>query len=270
MGFFSKLAGVTNTFFQFGGPGAPGVRSNSTALEARNSANSALAVFRVATPVGDTDAVTKQYVDTTFRPFSVGTQFSGSSTIPSNTSTESYSVVTTTGVNASIGQLIWDDGTNTGTATVLTVPTGGSIVVTASLTGGTISFAPGTLSYWSGSSWIAISASTAGVTYMTQFAITNSASQSSATNLTGGAIVYNASFVIGTPYSGGGTLKMGISGTTNLFMDTTDVFPQTAGTYEEPQVTAIGGSAAALLVTVGGSPAAGAGTAQAWWSLPNN
>ena len=60
---FSKLRGITETVFQIG-VGRAQLKSLSTGeLEVRDSADSAYAVLRVATPVGNADAVTKLYAD---------------------------------------------------------------------------------------------------------------------------------------------------------------------------------------------------------------
>jgi hypothetical protein len=62
-GVFSKLLGTITTFFQVGGTAGPGINANGAALETKNAANSAFAVHRGGTPVGDNDLTTKAYVD---------------------------------------------------------------------------------------------------------------------------------------------------------------------------------------------------------------
>jgi hypothetical protein len=56
MSLFTRLFGTVGSFFQIGGPGGPGWNNNEGALEAKNSANSALVVARVAEPIGANDA----------------------------------------------------------------------------------------------------------------------------------------------------------------------------------------------------------------------
>jgi hypothetical protein len=63
MSLYQRLAGIVGSFFQIGGPNGPGLNNNAGAVEARNAANSAMAVVRGATPVGPTDLTTKAYVD---------------------------------------------------------------------------------------------------------------------------------------------------------------------------------------------------------------
>ncbi len=103
-----------------------------------------------------------------------------------------------------------------------------------------------------------------------RMAITNAASQSSATQIPANAIIFDARLEVVTPYSAGATISLGITGTVALFMGTGDNVPQTADLYQVMQDTSVGASAAALLVTVGGAPAAGAGFAVVLYSVPNN
>lgn len=268
-GVFSKLLGTIKTFFQIGGTGAPGFNATGGALEARNAANSAYAVMRGAAPVGDNDLTTKAYVDKVAnKPIPVSLQFNGNNPLPNNSATEQWYVVTTTGANATIGQILWDDGSGAGTVTVIPAATGNTIVTTTSFSGGTISLAANQIYVWTGSAWLDIAPSVAGVAYMIRLPITNAAAQSSATSMLANSVVYRALLDVTTPYSGGATIQLGITGTANMFMDTGDSTPTVAAQYELEQDTAIGASAAALLVTVGGAPAAGAGFAVVVYSVP--
>lgn len=270
-GVFSKLLGTVASFFQIGGTAGPGVNANGAALETRNAANNAFAVHRGATPVGDNDLTTKAYVDKiASKPLPASLQFNGGSALPSNSATEEWYVVTTSGVNATIGQLLWDDGSGVGTVQVIPAVTGNTIVTTAAFVGGTISLAANQMYVWQGASWLDIAPSVAGVTYMIRLPITNAASQSSATQMPANAVVYDAKLSVTTPYSGGATIKLGITGTTNMFMDTTDNTATVAGLTQTMQDTPIGVSAAALLVTVAGAPAAGVGVATVLYSVPNS
>lgn len=271
MGLFSKLAGTVTSFFQIGGTAGPGINANGAALETRNAANSAFAVMRGATPTDDNDFTTKAYVDKTAnKPIPVSQQFNGGSALPANTGTEQWYVVTTSGVNATIGQLLWDDGSGVGTVQVIPAATGNTIVTTAAFSGGTISLAANQMYVWTGTAWLDIAPSVAGATYMIRMATTNAASQSSATQIPANAIVYDARLDVVTPYSGGATISLGITGTPALFMGTGDNTATVANLYQSEQDTSVGVSAAALLVTVGGAPAAGAGFAIVLYSVPNN
>ena len=173
-------------------------------------------------------------------------------------------------MNATIGQLLWDDGSGVGTVQVIPAATGNTIVTTAAFSGGTISLAANQMYVWTGTAWLDIAPSVAGATYMIRFAITNAASQSSATQIPANAIVYDARLDVVTPYSAGATISLGITGTPALFMGTGDNVATVANLYQVEQDTSVGVSAAALLVTVGGAPAAGAGFAIVLYSVPNN
>ncbi len=271
MGLFSKLAGTVSSFFQIGGPAGPGVNANGAALEAKNAANNAFAVMRGATPVGDNDFTTKAYVDKTAnKPIPVSLQFNGNNALPNNSGTEQWYVVTTSGPNATIGQLLWDDGSGAGTVAVIPAATGNTIVTTAAFSGGTISLAANQMYVWTGTAWLDIAPSVSGAMFAIRMAITNAASQSSATQIPANAIIFDARLEVVTPYSAGATISLGITGTVALFMGTGDNVPQTADLYQVMQDTSVGASAAALLVTVGGAPAAGAGFAVVLYSVPNN
>lgn len=62
MSFLSKIRGTIESLFQLG-LGGPQLKANGAAIEARNAADAAFAVVRVATPVANEDAATKLYVD---------------------------------------------------------------------------------------------------------------------------------------------------------------------------------------------------------------
>jgi hypothetical protein len=267
---FDKLRGTSETTWQVG-LGGPNLNANGTALEAKNAANSALAIMRGATPVGDTDLANKQYVDTLFTRIVVSLQFNGGSALPANTGTEQFYVVTTTGANATIGQLLWDDGTGVGTVTVLAAKAQ-MIVTAAAFTGGTITFSADSLYVWdtTSTSWVNAGGSQiSGAARTIRTALTNAASQSSAKSIPANAIVYDRFFDITTAFSAGATLTMGQTGTPALLQSTTDNLPQTLGEYHVSQETVWGASALPVLVTVAGAPAAGAGFFNATYAIPD-
>jgi hypothetical protein len=267
---FDKLRGTSETAFQVG-LGGPNLNANGTALEAKNAANSALAILRAATPIGDTDLANKQYVDTLFSRVVVSLQFNGGNTLPTNSGTEQFYVVTTSGANGTIGQLLWDDGSGSGTVTVLAAKAQ-MIVTAAAFVGGTITFSADSLYVWDTTSvaWVNAGGSQiSGAARTVRFAINTAASQSSAKQIPANAIVYDRFFDITTPYSAGATLTMGQTGTPALLQATTDNQATVLGEYHVGQEVAWGASALALLVTVAGAPAAGAGFANATYAIPD-
>jgi hypothetical protein len=97
-----------------------------------------------------------------------------------------------------------------------------------------------------------------------------SATFDSLLTLPAGAIVYKAQFVIDTPYDAGTIITMGQPGFTTIFVAAADNF--TADTvagdiYIKEQATPASAVAVAR-VTVSGAPAAGAGRAQLFFSVP--
>lgn len=264
MSIWSKLRGTIETIFQLG-IGGPNLKANGVVVEARNAADSGYAIVRGSTPVADNDLVTKQYVDTLARPMVAAAQFDGNNALPSNTSVERFLVVTSTGPNATIGQLVWDDGLNTGTAIVLAALEGRTIFTAASFSGGTVTLAANSFYVWDAgtTAWLLESSPTAYSAARTiRYALTNAnGAQDSATSIPANAQILSATIEIVTPYSGGATISLGRSGSTSLLQATTDNLATAAGSYTVPQDAAWGGSALAVRATIGGSPAAGAGFA---------
>lgn len=270
-GIFKKLLGTINSAFQLG-LGGPQLNSNGSAIESKNAANSGFVVHRGATPVGDNDFVTKLYADTLASRTVVAQQFNGGSALPSNSGTEQFYVVTTSGAQATVGQLLWDDGSGSGTVTVLAAASR-LIITAAAFSGGTITFKADSLYFWdtTSTSWVNAGGSqTSGTIREIRFAVTNAASQSSANAIPANAFIFDCKLIVSTPYSAGATIAIGQTGTTALLQATTDNLPQTAGTYDVEGDTAWGASALAVLVTIAGAPAAGAGTVAVLYAVPDN
>lgn len=102
------------------------------------------------------------------------------------------------------------------------------------------------------------------------FSVGTSASTSSLTTLPANAVVKNCAIVIGTSYSGGTGIAIGISGHTSDYMTTAQNTPTAAsGTeYVVVQNTAVA-AAAAVLVTITGSPGVGACTVTLDYVVPD-
>ena len=270
MSLWSKFRGTIENAFQIGLNG-PQWKNNANVLEARNSGDSAFAVVRGGSPVADNDLANKQYVDTITTRTIVTGQFNGNNALPSNSATEQFLVVSTTGATATIGALIWDDGSNAGNAVVLTAASR-AIITTVALSGGTISFSADSQYFWDtgSSSWINIGGtSLSGSMRVIRHAITNAASQSSTAIVPANAVARSVTLDIVTPYSAGATITVGQTGTPALLAATTDCLATVAGQYEVVQDTAWGASALAVLITVAGSPAAGAGFCVVHYTVPD-
>lgn len=265
------LLGTAYSKFQLGFTG-PLWRAVAGAFESRNAGDTAYAVVRGASPVGPNDFTTKQYVDNLATRFVIAGQFNGGNALPANTSTEQYFVVTTTGANASIGDLIWDDGTGTGTAVRLTT-TERLIMTQTALTGGTISFSADSLYWWdtATSAWLNVGGSTmSGAIRTIRMAITNAASQSSTQVIPANAYILETYAKVTTPFSPGSTFQVGRTGSTALAMTSAQNLATVAGEYSTgPTDIAWGASALPVLVSVGGSPAAGAGVVVVKYTVPD-
>lgn len=272
MSLWSKIKGTIETIFQLG-LGGPNLKANAGAVEARNAADSAFAIVRGASPVNDNDLVTKQYVDTLSRPFVIAAQFDGNNAIPANTAVERFLIVSTTGANATIGQLLWDDGLNAGTMVVLAALEGRTVFTSAAFSGGTVTFAANAFYVWDtvSTSWLLESTPAAlGAVREIRYALTNAnGAQDSATKIPANAFVMTATIEITTPYSGGATISLGQAGSVSLVQATTDNLATVAGSYQSMQDTAWGGTALAVRATISGAPAAGAGFAIVQYAVPD-
>jgi hypothetical protein len=272
MGLFSKLNGTIAAFFQIGGPSGAGWNNNGAlALEARNAANTGFVNVRGALPTTDNDLATKAYVDTTAsKPLPVSLEFNGNSALPNNSATEQWYVTTTTGPQSSVGDILWDDGTNTGTVTVIPAATGHTIVTTAAFSTGAVPLAAQQMYLWTGSAWLDIAANVSGVTYCVEYIINHSAAtQDSVTILPAGAMVYDVRLVIALAYAAGVTISVGQVDNTSGFMGTGDNTPQVVGTYQVLPLGIDASSAFAVRTTITGSLASGSGYVIVFYTVPN-
>lgn len=270
MSLYQKVRGTIETIFQLG-LGGPQLKANGGAIETRNAADNAMAVHRGLDPVGLTDFTTKLYVDQVATRTIVVAQADGSVAIPNNTGVERFLVVSTSGVNANIGDLLFDNGTGSGVMTKLAAAARG-IITTVALSGGTVTFAADSQYFWDtvAVAWINIGGTAiSGARRVIQYAITNAATQDSVAKIPANATVRTAHLDITTPFSGGATISIGQPGSLTLLQLTTDNLATVAGQYEVPQRTPWGGSAQVVRATVAGAPAAGAGTLTVEYTVPD-
>jgi hypothetical protein len=103
------------------------------------------------------DAITSTRTIVFNLPYTTVLQFNGGNALPSNSKIKRWYVVTTTGAHATIGQLLYDNGTNTGTVAVIGPITGMQIVTAANnpnaYQGGAITFINQHLYNWDGTTW---------------------------------------------------------------------------------------------------------------------
>ena len=272
MSLFKKLRGTLETIFQLGKQG-PQLKNSSGIVQIRNSDDTAFAKLQAAAPEGDNDAVTLKYFTTYKGSVKIADQADCSTALPDNTAARRYLVVTTPGNGAAIGDLLFDDGSGSGTMEIIVAAEGRTIAVTDALSGGQVTFDPDSFYIWDAdtSAWIKIGdiGSVTGARRVVRYTINNAATQDSNNEIPANARILAASVEITTPYSAGGTITIGRASSAALLQDTGDNDPQAANAYESDQDTAWGGTAAAVRTTVGGSPAAGAGVVKVEYTVPN-
>lgn len=270
-GIYKKLLGTIETVFQIG-LGGPKLKNNSGVVENRNADDNGYVIVRGAAPVGDNDLVTKSYADSLDKPRVVSRQADCSSALPNNTAVAGYVVVSTAGSGAAIGDLLYDDGSSSGTMDIISASEGRTIAVTDSLSGGTATFDADSIYIWDedGSSWVKVGdiGNVTGGVRVVRYVIDNTAAQDSTTSIPANARVLRASVEITTPYSAGATISVGNTSTADLIIATTDNDALTANTYQVDQNTDWGSSATVVRTTVAGTPAAGAGVVTVEFSVP--
>lgn len=265
----TALTGIKSLLFSLGyGVTRIFLKNNGGVAELRDSTDTTYVVVRGAKPVLGNDLTTKDYVDQLAKPLIVTAQFNGTLALPANTATRRFLVVTTSGGTATIGQLLFDDGTGVGTMTVMLALEGRTIAVTDALTGGTISFDADTIAIWDADNGRWITNTVAGGIQEIRFTV-GTATASSVTLIPTGARVLRARVQINTPYSAGATLDVGKVGTVNLVFDNSEIDETVADTYLK-DLDAAWGAAASVLTTIGGGPVAGASTIIVEYAMPQS
>lgn len=102
-----------------------------------------------------------------------------------------------------------------------------------------------------------------------RYAITTAATQTSITNIPANAIVRRAYVEIDVLYSPGTAMQVGQTGSPNLLMSSSDIYPTVSGAYEAIQDTPWGITSLPVLLTVSGSPSVGSGFVVVEYSIPN-
>lgn len=111
--------------------------------------------------------------------------------------------------------------------------------------------------------------STTGVVRSIRFAITTTATQTSTALLPANAVVLRATLNVVTPYSVATTITIGQVGALTLLQAATDNLATAAGLYLVPQETDWGAVALAVVATIAGAPAAGAGFVTVEYTNPD-
>lgn len=277
---YQKIRGLIGTIFQLG-LGGPQLKPSGTGvIEHRDSADAAFAIARGATPVGDNDLVTKLYADQLTKPLIVKRQADTSSSIPANTATRGFVVVTTAGSGAVIGDVLFDDGTGVGTMTILAggPQEGRVIVVTDALAGGTIEFDADTMYIWDDDALTWIKAGDIGSVTGADRVICvpfdfndQGGTVDSTAEVPASAIITKSIIKITTDFDGTSpTITLGNSASPALAQAASVNRPTQIAEYHCEEIIAWGGVADEVRVTVGGTAATqGVGTAYLFYSTPN-
>lgn len=274
----SFIRRVVGSILQLDAKGAgPQWKNESGASAFRNSTDTAYAVVRGATPVADNDLVTKQYAATMLlvQTYVVTAQFDGANPLPANTGSAHYLVVTTTGVNAAIGDLLWDDGSGADTVTLMTAAEGRLIFTSAAFSGGTVALDANTIYAWDAgtSSWLeeASGKGVSGALRTIEVPYSSAAATfDSVHSIPANAIIYKAMADQQVVMDNAAGVAIGIPTNAALFQGTTDNVTSEVALSIKEQRTSVGVAAAKVRVTITNAPTVGSGVAVVFYSLPND
>lgn len=269
---WKNLWGTLNSFFQIGGTAGIRWKNNSSVMEARDSDDTDFVPVRGLAATQDDEFVTWKQLLTARGTAIISRQADCTAALPVNTTTRGLVVVSTAGTGAAIGDLLFDNGLNTGNMTIIAAIEGQMILVTDSLTGGTVSFDPDTFYAWDADNleWRGQVSESSGAVRCLRMAIDNTAAQASTHKIPANARILRCDVEIVTPYTAGATIMVGWTGDTDGIISTTAGHdPCTAGFYSFEQDTAFKATLDTLLVTTS-APVAGAGFVCVWFVIPLN
>lgn len=103
-----------------------------------------------------------------------------------------------------------------------------------------------------------------------RIAVGTDATTDSSRSIPAGAVVHKARFSVTTPFSAGATVKFGVAGTLAKFGDTGDFGNIEAVSVIDVEQDTEVADEAPLRVTIGNAPAAGAGKAIIFYSVPGS
>jgi len=261
----ADIIGISEDRFQVDEPNAgPMLKNTSGVMDVRNSDDTAYARVKAGAALDNNDLVTlKQFKSTKLFEF-VSAQADTSVALPTNTAAKRMLVVTTAGTGAAIGDLLYDNGTSTGSMEIITAQAR-TIHIPVAFSGGTITFDPDTLYMWDeeavpANKWIKVGdvGAVSGAIRTIKITYTTAATNDSATSIPAGADVILSKTKITTPYSGGATINIGTPTSSAKFQPASKIRPQgpTDRLYSKQQITNQA-TAEVVRASVGGTPAAG-------------
>lgn len=270
----TNLIGVIADYIYIGLTG-PKLENNGGVLEVKNNAGNAAARVKFATGVDDLDGVNYKQFIVKSRLVIISAQADCSSALPTNTATRGmYTIVTTAGNGAVVGDYLYDDGLSTGDMTIVSPFENQCTAITDNLIGGTLTFKGDCIYTWDTDTSVHRKISdpdllVSGAERVIRFSAGTSTISSTAL-VPANAIITYAAIKTGTAYSGGGTLQLGSTSTANRLIDTAEVNPQRASTlFFYVLDNAWEASNEAIKLTVGGAPAAGSCTVTVKYCAPD-
>jgi hypothetical protein len=228
--------------------GGAKVKNSSGVVEARNNGDSAYAVVRGADPVNANDLVTKQYLEAHAAIAVIGNIYdSGGSTPASTQFTGAGQEGKIAICNQSVGSFTidylyrldtWNTDVATSTWTEIVPTEGMSINVTDASSGGTDTYLADHIYIYDAdtTTWIAVGPAAADVSISKNLqavlADDTSSPLACGTPSAANSVITKVIIKVTTAFDGTAPLlDIGISGTTDLYMDQTEIDLKTIGTY---------------------------------------
>jgi len=250
---FRFQRGTSDSAFGIGLDGCLINNVSNTKLAIKNNANDALAKLEVASPTLINEAVNKITLDKDIKPIKIAREADCSSAVPDNTASSGWVLVTVAGNGCLLGDLLYDNGTSTGTMELYSPQEGDSIIVTTALTG-----YPATYMYiFKGSAWEAPSESGLKKVAVLDYTFADT-TKATGVILPANAIVTSSITYIMTAFSNGTDIKVGSNSDDDLFQPVAHIKATKIGGYETPlneKITSEWG----VVVTISGTPTVGVG-----------
>ena len=228
------------------GKGGARVKNTGGVIEARNNADSAYAIVRGLDPVGANDLVTKQYLEAYGAPAVLGNIYDSGGATPASTQfTGAGQVGFLALCNETVGAFtvdllyrldVWAVDVAGSTWTEITPSEGMRFSMTDASSGGVLSYLADHIYMWDadGGAWddIGPAAATTAVNKNFQAALVfGTVSPLAIGTPAANSIITKVIVKVTTAFDGAPTLDIGTAGTTDLYMDQTEIDLTALGTY---------------------------------------
>ena len=229
------------------GKGGARVRDNSGVIEARNNADSALAVFRAADPITATDVVTKQYLLANGNVTVIGNIYDVGATTPGSTQFTSaaqdgfIAICNETVTTFTAGNLYrldeWNTDAATSTWTEIVASEGLRFVMSDVSSGGSPVYAADHVYIYDldGTVWVDVgpaAAASAIIKSLRSALVFGTSSPLAIGTPAANSVITKIIVKVTTAFNGTAPLlDIGIAGTTDLYMDRTEIDLNAIGTY---------------------------------------